>query len=361
MVFRVVPDDLEAFSAQVDRAADAAVESKIYVERYAGAGQGGDPFDLAKSAHENAVATIVARLQGSATALRGSGSELRAAARYYRVTDRASAEKIDATLPNTAQNVPSPLTEAWKADICRPGAYQDDRRPLDRLVAVGEPDYSHPLSVLDNISVSHWANEAFSEVFGFDPIGRITDYVAGDWTALAQTGIAIGNIAEAVYDLGFNVQAGTIYVSGDWEGTAAAAATTYFTSTANRIAAWREPMKEISRQYEIMGHGVASAAEALSGIIKSLLDSAILAGIAAAGGTIASETGVGALIGYGIAAAEVANMLRLWGQATSLMQGIYGAVQAAVGIIEIKAADLGTAALPALDAGGGYDHPLVTA
>ncbi|MBT8226030.1 MAG: hypothetical protein HKP61_12330 [Dactylosporangium sp.] len=58
MGFTVVPDGLDRFGAQVDRAADAARDSKAYVERYAEVGSGGDAFNLARSAHERAVGGI---------------------------------------------------------------------------------------------------------------------------------------------------------------------------------------------------------------------------------------------------------------------------------------------------------------
>jgi hypothetical protein len=42
--------------------------------------------------------------------------------------------------------------------------------------------------------------------------------------------------------------------------------------------------------------------EAIGTAIKGMLDAALIAGIAAAAGTVTGETGIGAVVGYGVAA-----------------------------------------------------------
>ncbi|MEW1586351.1 hypothetical protein AB0283_12955 [Micromonospora vinacea] len=107
-----------------------------------------------------------------------------------------------------------------------------------------------------------------------------------------------------------------------------------------------------------MADAVWSAGEALGGVVKSLIDAAIITGLAAAAGTATSATGVGALVGYGVAAAEVANMFRLWAEATKLCQQIAAAVLAFRAVLTRELSGLDTVALPALPDGGRYDHPL---
>ncbi|WBB86133.1 hypothetical protein O7542_03025 [Micromonospora sp. WMMC264] len=80
--------------------------------------------------------------------------------------------------------------------------------------------------------------------------------------------------------------------------------------------------------------------------------------MAAAAGTVTSETGVGALVGYGVAAAEAANMFRLWGEATKLCQQIAATVLICRTALTRELSDLDTVALPSLPDGGHYDHPL---
>ena len=154
MGFKVIPEGLENFAAQVERAAEDASRAKTYVEKYANVDLGGELWTLAKNAHEKTTSTLYSRLRQANDAFVASGSELRATGGYYRAADQTSAQEIDATLPASEQCTPSQLSEDWLADPCRPqvGAYSDVQEPLDRLVPIEEPDYSHPLAFLDNIS-----------------------------------------------------------------------------------------------------------------------------------------------------------------------------------------------------------------
>ncbi|GAB3818016.1 hypothetical protein [Micromonospora zhanjiangensis] len=110
-----------------------------------------------------------------------------------------------------------------------------------------------------------------------------------------------------------------------------------------------------------MSDAVWSAGEALGGVVKGLIDAAIIAGISVAAGTVTAETGAGAAIGYGVAAVEIANMLRLWGEATKLCQQLTAGVLAFRAALGRELNDLDTAAVPALPQGGRYDHPLAGA
>jgi hypothetical protein len=121
------------------------------------------------------------------------------------------------------------------------------------------------------------------------------------------------------------------------------------------------PLKDIGQAYLTMADGVWAVCEALGGIVKGLIDSAIIAGIAAAGGTLTAATGVGALVGYGLAAVEVANIIRLWSDATKLYQSASAAVLTFRSILDSHLSDLDAVTLPALPGGAGYDHPLVSA
>jgi hypothetical protein len=108
-----------------------------------------------------------------------------------------------------------------------------------------------------------------------------------------------------------------------------------------------------------MAHSVWSAAEMTGNLVKALLDAAIIAGIGLVAGTITAETGVGAIIGYGVAAVEVANMLRLWAKITEFIQTAAMAVNGFVAALDREASGLDAAKLPSLPGGPGYDHPLV--
>jgi hypothetical protein len=68
--------------------------------------------------------------------------------------------------------------------------------------------------------------------------------------------------------------------------------------------------------------------------------------------------GVGAVVGYGIAALQVCRMLDAWAEATKIMNGLYSTVQAGVGFIESQVSRLQGADVPDISGYAAYRHPL---
>jgi uncharacterized protein YukE len=158
--------------------------------------------------------------------------------------------------------------------------------------------------------------------------------------------------------LAYNVQGGAIAVQGAWQGLAADAAYQHFTGLASGVESLVEPLKKISSEFDTIAQGVYNTSEAVTGWVKGMIDAAIIAGIAAAAGTITAETGVGAIVGYGVATLEVAELLDMWAQATAAMNNLYALVQGAIGIIQTQLAFLQHADLPDLAGYGAYQHPV---
>lgn len=359
MTLVVEPTALTGFARQVDRAGIDVAEIRNYFHRYADAGTGGEAFSLAKSGHEHAVRVIATTLNRLACLLQSSAPELNAAAGYYRTTDLAAADSLDRTLPPGVDRCITRLELELAANPCTPANFADPRDITGRLKPPGEPDNpANSLAFMDYLSPSSWTNSVFDRVFGFDPIGKIQERVFGDWEALAVMAPVIGNVGEALHDLAYNIQSGATTLRPQWQGTAGDSAFRYFTTTANAVSDLRQPLNAISQAYREVADAVWAIGEALGGTIKALLDAAIIAGIAAAAGTVTAETGVGAAVGYGLAAAEVANMLRLWGDATNLCQKLSAAVNTFRALLNRELSDLDAVALPALPDGGRYDHPL---
>ncbi len=361
MAFTVDPHALVAYGRQLERAADDARQARRYLDSYADLRTGGDLINIARSGHVNAVTRIGEILDRLTTILECSRAELDTASRHYRVTDLKAAARADAVLPATADRCATPMEYAWAANLCEPVPFVDSREPAGHLTSVPEQDNPHnALGFMDALSLAHWVNEAFDAVFGFNPVEAVQKQFVGDWERLAQTGVAIANLAGATYDIAFNVQSGDIALNRAWDGNAADAAHRYFTDLANAVGQLREPLQEIARQYESTAHAVWSAAEAVGNIVKALVDVALVAGIAIAAGTATSATGIGALVGYGVAGLEVVEMIRLWGAATTTVQKIGILINAFVAVVESQLAQLDDVRAFPLPAGAGYDHPLVT-
>ncbi|MDI6101709.1 hypothetical protein QLQ12_24105 [Actinoplanes sp. NEAU-A12] len=357
MTFKVLPGDLDAYARQLGRAADDAAQARQYLSGYAGLG--GWNGALIMIAGPPAVDSLNAAIEACdklAGVLSGSGQGVTASANYYRATDVDAAARIDATLSGICV-AGTALEEAWAANPCGPG-FADSREPYTRLKPVEDVEYSHPLGFLDNISMTHWALEAADKIIGCNPLNKALDHFLGDWQSFAKAGKALANAADSLDDLAYNVQGGAIALHSTWDGQAADSAYQHFTRLAADIQGLAGPMREAAKQFEQISHGVWSSCEAVSGLIKGLGDALTIAGIAAVAGTVTAETGVGAVVGYGIAAWQVVEILDMWGQATKAMAYIYGAVQGGVGLIEAQTSMLRQTSLPQISADGAYRHPI---
>lgn len=361
MTFTVAPEGLDGYAKQVGRASGDARAIGGYLHRYPppdGTWSSGGLMKLLGENGPRAFAAAQANLNKVGTLLEHDQDGLTDSAAYYRRTDVNAAARMDATLPDRPDRAGlTALEQAWAGNPCGP-SFADSRDPSGRLAAVGDVELSHPLAVLDNISISHWALKGIDWVFGYDILGEATDFFLGDWQALAKAGKALGNAADATTDLGYNLQGGAISLRAQWQGHAAEAADQHFTDLAAKLDAMGHPMRVVAKQFELAAEGAYNAGESVSGIIKGLLDAAIIAGIAAAAGTVTAETGVGAVVGYGVAAIEVARMLDMWAEATKVMASVYAATQALIGITQTGVASLESVQMPEV-AGGSYRNPLV--
>ncbi|GAA1805630.1 WXG100 family type VII secretion target [Planosporangium flavigriseum] len=361
MTFAVQPAWLGGYAGQVSRGADDAARVRDYLDQYKGSGGfDGALIELVRNAYTGSMSAAITMADKVARILHASEEGLSEAASYYRNTDAAAAARADATVPGRCATIPTALEEEWTANACAP-SFLDSREPSARLKPVDDVEFTHPLAFLDDISVSNSALKGFDFVFGFNPLEKIAEFLLGDWKAVANAGVAIGRAADALHDLGYNVQGGAIALRGGWQGAAADAGYAHFTGLASGINALIGPMREISKQFESIAHGVYSFSEAATGWVKGMIDSAVVAGIAAAAGTVTAETGVGAVIGYGVAAYEVARILDLWYKGTSAMNALYGVVQGAVGFIEVNLSQLYGADLPEPSGYPAYRHPVVAA
>ncbi|MCY1144038.1 hypothetical protein OWR29_39095 [Actinoplanes sp. Pm04-4] len=359
---KVEPSALGFYASLVDRAREDSVTISDYVKKNAAAGTGGEFFAIARDGHEQAVSTIQGTLYRLSCMLEYSAPELRAASKYYKETDAASAIRLDQTLPAGVEQCPTILEYEISSNACQPGMFLDSRDAPGRLKPPGEPDKPpNKLAWFDYISPTSWMLKGFETVFGFDPVAEVQNKIFGDWEAMAKMSEVVSNSDLALHDLAVNVQSGATQLHTYWQGNAGDTAYRYFTDLATAIENLRPSLKEIADGYKIMADAVWAAGDALGGVIKAICDSAIIAGIAAAGGTATAATGVGAVVGYGVAAVEVANMLRLWGEATKLLQNINAAVLAFRALLNRSLSDLNSVKLPTIGGGAGYDHPLTGA
>ncbi len=291
--------------------------------------------------------------------LAASGPEVGAAARYYISTDLEAAASLDRTYSGSLGQCPTPLEYEFNSLVCKPAPFTDPRQATARLTAPPEPDNpSNALGFMDYLSPTSWAMKGFDIILGFDPVGWLQERFAGNWEAVATMESVLTNTGLALRDLALNVQSGATTLHPSWQGNAGDAAHSYFTKLASGVAALQRSLDQIAAEYRAMADAVWSAGEAIGGLIKGMCDAAIIAGVSAAAGTATSWTGAGAAVGYGVAALEVGNVLRMWSKATELYQYASFAVLGFRAKVVSSLSDLNAITLPALPGGAGYQHPL---
>ncbi|MEV6511705.1 hypothetical protein AB0M61_37030 [Streptomyces sp. NPDC051642] len=239
----------------------------------------------------------------------------------------------------------------------------DVTEPTSLLRAPATPsEYSQGpiLDVFNNCgdlaSPTYWVMEACNTVFGFNPLDEVIQWFAGDWESFAKCGDIWDQLGKAVEAVSGNVRSGNKTLDSTWNGRAADAAYTYFHTCAAKLEEIRDEFGKLRTEYDHLAYSAYSTAEAINGCLSGIIDGLLITAVEMAAGTALSWTGAGAAVGYGLAALEIANMLRLWGQATEAIGNIQGIVNGAVGAVETIGATLyGT--VSEFTKIGAYDHP----
>ncbi|MGW8380913.1 hypothetical protein [Streptomyces sp. ODS28] len=161
-----------------------------------------------------------------------------------------------------------------------------------------------------------WLNEVYGMVFGYDPVERAQEFLAGDWKSYARCGAAWGRLGAACQDLSQNISTGNSSLDATWDGNAADAAFVYFKTIAERCDGLKSELDSLQNAYESISQAVSVSSELAATGLSQIEDSATVVAISAAAGELTSWTGWGAAVGYGIAAVEILRMVKLWGDVT---------------------------------------------
>jgi len=190
--------------------------------------------------------------------------------------------------------------------------------PTAFLMEPGRPDagitdgFLNPIDMFNYVSPSAWVAKLIESLTGVDPIGWVTEWLAGDWEALWKFGDAIGNLANFMQELGIEIQRGMLRLDESWDGNAGDAAYLYFSNLASAVSGQRTPMLNAQDSYHLAATGAWQLANQLGNLIQAIADEAILAGISIAASTALASTGVGivgSVAGYAGATLLVARIL----------------------------------------------------
>ncbi|NYF54447.1 hypothetical protein [Micromonospora purpureochromogenes] len=103
-------------------------------------------------------------------------------------------------------------------------------------------------------------------------------------------------------------------------GRAADAAFVYFRKLAAATAQQNVILAQVEGKYYEAVRAIWLLADMVGGLIKMIIDKAIIIGVSAAAGTALIETGAGAVVGYGIAAWQAIELVKKVNDAATKIQ-----------------------------------------
>ncbi|GIM98071.1 hypothetical protein [Paractinoplanes toevensis] len=230
------------------------------------------------------------------------------------------------------------------------------RDPAERTESILGQPFSNPAGVLDWLSPSHIVNEFVKSVVGYDIFGEAAKVFAGDWEQVWQAAGAFRNLGGAMGELGINVSHGNVELDYSWDGNANDAAFMYFGNLSSTIASQRISLTALADAYEKAAEGTFRIGETVSGLMKDIMDAAMIGAVAASAGTATIETGVGFVTGWGVAAYEAYKIAEAADAARKLIATASTIVGTVVGEIQALSADTGILAQYPLP-GAAYHHP----
>ncbi|MCO8272866.1 hypothetical protein M1L60_19920 [Actinoplanes sp. TRM 88003] len=223
------------------------------------------------------------------------------------------------------------------------------------LVAPSEPDetvtngFVNPVDIFNYLSPSAWINDIIEKTTGVDIFGLATDTFTGEWGALYRFGDAMGNLAQALQQVGIDIQTGAIDADRTWDGNASDAAYRYFSELAAATSGQQAALYDAAKGYHEAAKGAWQLSNQLGNLLQAIVDKAIIIGISAAAGTVTAETGIGAVAGYGVAAWQAVELVKLVNQASTIINTAGTVIMAAFGggmTVAGRGGDLSAVPLP---------------
>lgn len=287
--------------------------------------------------HDEARASVQSALSQLKTSLMTSADAVADAARYYATTDTAAATAFD---EKYGQHTTSPYA-GYGHHIYVSGLHPQptgslvEPPPIPDDAMHGNLDIT---SLVSYLSLTNDLNSLISALIGVDVLGRVSQLLLGDWDSFARWAVALENLASFDERLALNLAEDLMPVRESWQGAAGTEAVNYFYRVDLAVGSQAEVLRGLSKTYLGISFAINLATQQLKGLLGALVDKLIIAAVSAAVGTATVETGVGAVIGYGVAIWQIMEALELWNKAVTLIQTasyvITGAVPAVIALTD---------------------------
>jgi hypothetical protein len=188
-------------------------------------------------------------------------------------------------------------------------------QPVPEAVSA-EAGFVSPTALFDLLSPSAWLFDIVRALTNVDVLGEFVSPFSGHWTMASAYGDALSKLSLCLGDVSTDVQATATAMDGMWDGNASDAAYLYFAQAAGSLSGHAQALQRASVEYKSLARAMWHLMESMKGLLQTLLDRAARAALYALAGTLTAETGVGAVVGYGLAAYEIAQILRIVARVT---------------------------------------------
>lgn len=227
--------------------------------------------------------------------------------------------------------------------------------PLAEIPENGFHDWS---AVLHYFSPSFWLFEVVEDLTNVDVLEELLAPLVGHWEQVSMYGDALNKLSVCLAETSVNVQQTTTSLRTGWKGNAADAAFAYFDSAAASLDGYADVLAILQRQYQEVALQMWKNCEAVKTIAELILDDALYAAIAVAAGTATASTGVGPVVGLGLGALKVGQMLEKIHDATKVIRAGKALVESLTATSEVLSKQMqDIRQVPPIAAV--YDHPAV--
>ncbi|MBQ1041480.1 hypothetical protein KBX03_03060 [Micromonospora sp. C72] len=360
--FYVDPAGMDGLYNVLHRASGDVEDTLGYVKRHCDLSFGAEGLlVIFASPHQLVYDRMSKGLHRLQTVAQGAATQVNLAQRAYATSDAESAGRLDQTYPGAKD--PAAMRSAFSTG--RPdlwptaprSSFADVAEPTSKLVS---PNYAtavemwkiNPLA--DLISPAAWLRQVSVWLFGYDPFEDWTKQLSGDWDAYIHCAAAWRIIGNALLDVGRNLVTTAGDVPEVWRGKAAEAEQEFQLKLGNAAMALHPACDQYAELYTKAAEAAKQLFDVVSGLITKLIDVLIVVNLASAVGTATIETGVGPVVGYGVAAYYAWQAYDLYNEISTFYGNAEATFKGIAGTIGMIQAGAAVAALPDLQP---YQHP----
>ncbi|NUT18068.1 MAG: hypothetical protein HOV77_02700 [Hamadaea sp.] len=266
--------DLRGFAGQLKANAGYVDNVLKHVQDFAGDALSGATdaglFGKALGFHGKAVSSVTEMLTHLSKVMRGSATELEAAAKFYDHADEAARERIEeASYSFLARTSPDHSSYGYKDVHDLSGGL-----PTPYAEEYGDPYHIQAFldSVGDMASISGLIFRLIELLTGKKPLEDVANTFAGDWEAWGACSIGWRQVGDYLAQIAENINRGAITMSHAWEGIAGGEAFHYFDQMQSTLASLKKNFGDLADAYKAYAKFVFTVASVVSDVLKMLID-----------------------------------------------------------------------------------------